>query len=345
MNKDAEAIEQFLAWLSQEPNPVAPSGEVANPFADLEHSGEVNLQPSIDPLDSEVESMTELSEAELSELGAVFTEDTSSLKIGEIPAVQDRFHTIIKRRLRAEIERNPPLFPWETSLWDYESETSVAEAAMPWITQLQALKLPIQLPEDLLLRIFAECRQVVHSSWREGVKLVRAVESLFPGEAQALNHWAGQVLAEPMRSASQTLDPKTLPPTYESANATQQMVLSLLAAQQVLTAMTLEVSADQPRSQRQWLTTVGMLTLEAIYQPETASLKIQGHLPTAGTLAIDTPSGVVSATGSEAALLSVALNQPMLNQTYGLTVVLTDAALTDAEASALDFAVRVADPL
>ncbi|MCU0523367.1 MAG: hypothetical protein MUF72_00920 [Elainella sp. Prado103] len=338
MNKDAEAIDQFLAWLSQEPNPVTPSGKVSNPFRDLEHSGEVNLQPLMDPLDSEVESMTDLSEAELSELGTVFTEDTSSFQIGEIPAVQDRFHAIIKRRLRTEIERNPPLFPWETSLWDYESETSVTEAALPWMTQLQTLKLPVQLPEGLLLQIFAACRQVVHSSWREGIKLVRAVEDLFPGEVQALHHWAGQVLAEPVRSASQTLDPAMLPPTYEAANSTQQMVLSLLAAQQVLVAMTLEVSAEAPRSQRQWLTTVGSLTLEADYQPTKALLTIQGDFPAAGSLAIQTPSGLVTATSSEAATLSVELSQPELGQTYGLVV-----TLTGEESSALEFAVRIAD--
>lgn len=337
MNKDAEAINQFLAWLLQEPTPaVMPSGKLANPFADLEQSGAVNLQPYMDPLDSEVEAM----QAELSESSAVFTEDTSSLKIGEIPAVQDRFHAIIKRRLRAEIERNPPLFPWETSLMDYESESAEMIAdAVPisfWNSQLEALKLPVQLPEELLLRIFDQCRQLVHSSLREGVKLVRAVETLFPDEPQALNHWAGQVLAEPVRGAHQALDPATLPPSYEAANPTQQMVLSLLAAQQVLAAMTLEVSTENPQVQRLWLTTAGPLVLDVTYSAETNGLQIQGQLPTAGRLAIKGSAGVVTATCSTAASLSVELTELTIGQTYPLEV-----TVEGAEPSTLGFAIHL----
>ncbi len=337
MNKDAEAINQFLAWLLQEPTPATtPSGELSNPFADLEQSGAVDLQPYIDPLDSEVEAM----QAELSESGAIFTEDTSSLKIGEIPAVQDRFHAIIKRRLRAEIERNPPLFPWETSLLDYESESpEVIAEAVPvsfWNTQLQALKLPVQLPEELLLRIFDQCRQLVHSSLREGVKLVRAVETLFPNEPQALNHWAGQVLVEPVRSARQALDPETLPPSYDTANPTQQMVLSLLAAQQVFAAMTLEVSGDCPQAQRQWLTAAGPLVLAVAYSAETNCLRIQGQLPTAGRLAVQGPAGTVTATCSTAATLSVELTELTIGQTYPLEV-----TVEGAEPSTLGFAIHL----
>ncbi|NJR51387.1 MAG: hypothetical protein HC780_19205 [Leptolyngbyaceae cyanobacterium CSU_1_3] len=40
-------------------------------------------------------------------------EEDMLLKPGEIPAVQDRFHALLKRRLQFEIEQKPPLFPWE----------------------------------------------------------------------------------------------------------------------------------------------------------------------------------------------------------------------------------------
>lgn len=338
MNKDAEAIDQFLAWLTQEPHPAnGPSGELTNPFMELEESGEVDLRPFVDPLDSEVEAL----QADLSELGAVFIEDNSSLKLGDIPAVQDRFHAIIKRRLRVEIERNPPLFPWETKLWDYETESTEQLSNQPvpsfWSAQLQTLKLPVQLPETLLLQIFAECRQVVHTSWRQGVKLVRAVETLFPEEPQALNRWAGQVLAEPVRSSSQTLAAGDLPLSYEAASPTQQMVLSLLAARQVLESMTLEVSAEFPRAQRQWVTEAGPVALEAVYQPDTQTIQIAGHLPMAGQLTLQGETSRITATCSAAETLKVELSHFVPDQTYPLTVEL------DAEApQQLIFAVHLA---
>lgn len=321
MNKDAEAINQFLAWLLQEPDPATvPSGENSNPVTDREESGIVDLQAYIDPLDSEVEAM----QADSSESSAVFIENLSSLELGELPAVQDRFYSIIKRRLRAEIERNPPLFPWETKLWDYETEQSdwatvEGLSSSLWTAQLQAIKLPIALPEELLLQIFAECRKVVHSSLREGVKLVRVVESFFPNESQALNHWAGQVLAEPARGSSQALASGTLPPSYESANSTQQMVLSLLAARQVLDAMTLEVSMESPSVRRQWMTASGALLLEVEYQPATQRLQVQGQLPTAGHLTLSSETNQATATCSSAETLSVELGTA-LDQTYTLEV-------------------------
>jgi hypothetical protein len=333
MNKDAEAINQFLAWLSQEPDPaIAPSGRFS-PAIEPEESGE-DWQPYIDPLDSEVEAM----QADLSELSTVFTENFSSLELGELPAVQDRFHTIIKRRLRAEIERKPPLFPWETSLWDYESEqpdwlTSEGLPTSLWSAQLQTVKLPVSLPKALLLQIFAECRKVVQTSLREGVKLVRAVESFFPDEAQALNHWAGQVLAEPVRSSSQTLSSSALPQTYESANPTQQMVLSLLAARQVLDAMTLEVSADHPQAQRHWMTTAGELVLEVRYQPETQRLRVEGQLPAEGRLTLNGEMHQTTAACSSAETLTVELGNAIPSQLYSLEVELpgnVDSSLTFA---------------
>jgi hypothetical protein len=321
MNKDAEAINQFLAWL-QEPDPaVKPSGENSNPVVDLEESGAVDLQVhTIDPLDSEVEALQSLP----FESSAVFIEDTSLLELGELPAVQDRFHALIKRRLRAEIEQNPPLFPWETSLWDYESDQSalaVADSAAPlWTTQLQALNLPVPVPQAVLLQIFAECRNVLQSSLREGAKLVRVVESLFPDQSQTLNEMAGLVLAASPSRSGATLSASALPESYEVANPTQQMLFSLLAARQVLAAMTLEVSADCPQAERQWLTAAGTLTLVAEYLPEAASLRVQGQLPCAGQLNLRGATQQASAVCTEAGVLKVELGNVYPEQTCALEV-------------------------
>jgi hypothetical protein len=43
---------------------------------------------------------------------------------GEIPAVQDRFHALLKRRLLIEAQQKPPVFPWEKEAVDYDAESS-----------------------------------------------------------------------------------------------------------------------------------------------------------------------------------------------------------------------------
>ncbi len=314
MNRDAEAINQFLAWLTQLPDPAAtPSGNLSNPFADLELSGSVDSQADRDPLDSEVEAM----QADLPEFD-FYVEDVSSLQLGELPAVQDRFQTIIKRRLRAEIERNPPLFPWESTLLDYEDQPV---ASTCWNAQLQVLKLPVALPEALMLQIFAQCRQLAASSLKQGVKLVQSVESLFPADLANLNYWAGQVLMEPARSSA-TLSTANLPDSYEQANPTQQMVLSLLAAQQMLEAMTLELSPLRPQMQRQWLTTSGELVIQTDCQE--GRLRVQAQMPSAGRLMLSGEASQAAAVCAEAELLTIELScQP--GQTYSLEIALDDA--------------------
>lgn len=37
-----------------------------------------------------------------------------------MPIVEDRLPLLIQKRLEAEIQKHPPLFPWETELDDYE---------------------------------------------------------------------------------------------------------------------------------------------------------------------------------------------------------------------------------
>lgn len=37
-----------------------------------------------------------------------------------MPIVEDRLPLLIQKRLEAEIQKRPPLFPWETEFDDYE---------------------------------------------------------------------------------------------------------------------------------------------------------------------------------------------------------------------------------
>jgi hypothetical protein len=41
-----------------------------------------------------------------------------------MPIVEDRLPLLIQKRLEAEIQKHPPLFPWETELDDYEPTES-----------------------------------------------------------------------------------------------------------------------------------------------------------------------------------------------------------------------------
>ncbi|MBW4695469.1 MAG: hypothetical protein KME27_27285 [Lyngbya sp. HA4199-MV5] len=262
------------------------------------------------------------------------------LKLGEIPAVQDRFHALLKHRLQTEIQRNPPLFPWESEIHDYEAEgvydtvgsaVTVASAtpaaqrvpAQVWLSQLKTLNLPIPLPENLLGQLLERCQEAVQSSLLEGAKLVRSVEDLFPGQAQALNQLAGMVMTSPARSGAASPPPGTnYPPNYESAVPAQQMVLSLLAAREIIAALTLTISSSQPRLERQWLTDLGALSLQADYasEAESSQLRIQATLPCGGSLTLRGEHLQASAQRSTAGNLSVELFDFQPDESHTLEV-------------------------
>jgi hypothetical protein len=46
-----------------------------------------------------------------------------------VPNVEDRLPLLIQKRLNAEIQQHPPLFPWETEIVEYE--TTEAEFGNP----------------------------------------------------------------------------------------------------------------------------------------------------------------------------------------------------------------------
>jgi hypothetical protein len=229
--------------------------------------------------------------------------------------VQDRFHAILKRRLQAEIQRNPPLFPWETEVTDYDYE----QAESSWMTQLRTMNLPLALPEPVLAELLGQCRRVVQLSLLEGAKLVQAVEALFPGHEQDLNSLAGVVLLGASRSAALTQD--DLPESFETASPHQRMVLSMLVAKQLLDTLTVKVSATQPTAERQWMTEAGLLTLETSYQSQgEGGLKVQGRVPCAASLVLRSGEVETQASRLDPGYLSVELLGLQPNQTYPLEV-------------------------
>jgi hypothetical protein len=357
MNRDPEEIQRRILKLLQD---LLPTAALVNPETAKQALGyeatettaldKLNLPMSQDtpsPLSGCTDSNRSLPREQLFELG-------------DVPAVQDRFHALLKHRLQTEIQKNPPLFPWESTVQDYEPDTvhssvevnlgSEVPGAVSknsttdlWNRQLDTFNLPVQVPSLILNRLLKQCQQVVQSSLREGVQLVNAVESLFPGEEQALNYLASLVVASPARSATApiaTAAGANFPASYEAAAPAQQMVLSLLAAREILVALTLTVSASQPIAERQWETEEGPFQLRIAYHSNPTDLRVivRAELPTAGRLTLNGGGFQSAAERRSPGSLGVELYDPEVGQVY-----LLEACLDGYDEAPLVFAIRIAE--
>ena len=354
MNRDPEKIQRRILMLLQDLLPTATlvDAEAANQALGCEATGtspldQSNLlmpQDNPSPVSGYIDSKRSPQREPLFELG-------------DVPAVQDRFHALLKHRLQSEIQKNPPLFPWESTVQDYEATTAydsaeaiISETSAPveasgssiWNRQLNALNLPVQVPGLVLSRLLKQCQQVVQSSLREGVQLVQAVEDLFPGEGQALNYLAGLVVASPARSgatAATATAGANFPQSYEAAAPAQQMVLSLLAAREMIVTLTLAVSASQPTVERQWETDQGTLQLKATYNsdPTDLSLVVRAELPTGGRLSLNGSGFQSVAERRSPGSVGVELCDPEVGSVY-----LLEACL-DGDETPLVFVVRLVE--
>ena len=252
--------------------------------------------------------------------------------LGEMPTMQNRFQAILKRRLQVEIERHPPLFPWETDLSDYEPDSSdvVADSWVPpvrlWMPQLFNVSLPVALPENVLAQLLDACSEAVYSRRQLGAKLVHAVESLFPDHFQSLNQLAGMVLLYPSRSGERL----QFPGTYEDAATEQKMTLALLAAKEIISALTVPISPTQTPVERQWQTAVGVITVQAEYQVQEGvpKLRVTARLPRGGSLTLRTPQASASTQRIYPGFLSVESFDLQPNHTYPLEIRFHDSEQT-----------------
>jgi hypothetical protein len=348
MNTESDAVRRLLAWLQQDPNPIdqAPSG--TNSSNEVGSDSSETMDPSIGESDP-IEADQPINAAD-PPMGTFLNHHILS-ELGDIPAVQTRFQALLKRRLRSEIERNPPLFPWESQIQDYTADdvaeltTAGQSSAQFWGMQLQPGSLPTAIPDQVLNYLFNHCQSLVHTSLRSGERLVKAVEDLFPEDVHVLHQVAGAVLATPLRSGTlaaeiQATDPSRLklPTHYEAANPLQQMALSLLAAQQLLETLTLTVSPSQPHTQRQWLTAVGTLVLTVEYGRSPQSyVRLRGDFPDQGWICLQGDRSVVQAERTNPGELVVELPHAILGATYPLSF------SVGATAQTLHCAVQIAE--
>jgi hypothetical protein len=256
-----------------------------------------------------------------------------SLNSGDIQAVQDRFYALLKHRLQNEIQLNPPLFPWEQSIAEYQDDVLVSDAmAVPgidlrslWLAQLRRLAVPVTLPDAVLVQLLNKCQALATAPLREGAKLVQAVEDLFPGEFRALNQMAGWVMVSPARSGYASLQEKLgsdFAIDYDAAMPTQQMVLSLLAAREIFNALVIPVTAGQPTARYEWATDAGALVLQTQYHivDGNATLRIDGTLPCGSYLELRGAGRRSLAESSTAGQLSVELQDLNADQACVLEV-------------------------
>jgi hypothetical protein len=346
MNRDSEAINSLLAWLFQDPslNENEPSGDVPDIQSGRKSSGISDLHRNtsyrsvaeghpINDSNFSISQMDSHSDASLN--------PSLPSHVGDLPAVQDRFHALLKRRLRAEIAQKPPVFPWESSPTSYgsESEDLVAAESVPmkgWVQQIQK-KLPVPMSEELVAGLLQRCQDMAHSSLQRGAQLVKAVESLFPEEPQTLNHLAGLVLTSPARSGE--LQTATNFPThYDAATPVQKMALSLLAAQAIMENLTLFVSKTTQTAVRHVPTDDGSIAITTRFDPFVKALKVEVQLPCGGHLELSGAEGSSVARRDQAGAATVELFDVAGDRPYFL-----DIQLSSSESVSLKFAIQLDD--
>ena len=292
------------------------SEDIQKTFLDLIRPWDAELKGSL--------SATQPLESDSSESASIALEirEKFTPNSGDIPAVQERFEALLKTRLSLEIEQNLPLFPWEDDVMDYQSDwadnpvatnlSGLGKSGSLWLAQLRRLATPVALPEAMLASLLVACESIVQTSLREGVKVVKVAESFFPENFLQLNELAGIVMMSPARNGYASLQSRLgeleVPTTYEAASPTQQMVLSLLAAREMIAALTMTAKAGVGSS-HQWITEIGALTLQLDYRVngDDAVLHIQGQLPCGGSLSLANGPSLSMAQRPEAGMLSVGL--------------------------------------
>jgi len=261
------------------------------------------------------------------------SQTAQSFNFGEIHAVQERFQALLKQRLLSEYENNPPLFPWESEVSEYPAEVAdcaSANAVAPlWNKHIGTLRVPGLLPNDLVNSLFERCQDIVRSPLKQGIRLVSAVENFFPDRTDLLEPIANMVLVPAYRSGKGTQD-KVIQELagelggYEAAMPEQQVALSMLAAQEILSALTFDVSATKPTDARSWVTAVGMLELTVAYTD--GELSIHTVLPIGGQVRLHSGDVEKSAVRSSAGALDLAWGTPDGSVAYVLEVSLQNEA-------------------
>ncbi len=365
MNNDSDNIRNLLLWLLQDCDPTfsPPSGNGSTSEAELETlvpkaslfevgSDATSVKPARPGSERAVSWPSTYSRAVLSEAPGhkplvasrdAFSQTAQSFNFGEIHAVQERFQYLLKQRLRLEYENKPPLFPWESEISEYPAEVTdciPVESSPLWSAHMGTLGVPGLLPERLLNTLFERCQAMARSPMKQGIRLVRAVEDLFPEQADLLEPIANLVLVPAYRSdrsaqAAVIQELTQVAGGYDSALPEQQIALSMLAVQEILGALTFAITLDQPQQTRNWVTARGVLTLCVAYAA--GQLTVVATLPDGGQLRLWDGDIDKRAMRSAPGALDIVWANPALGKTYVLEVSL------QGEDTPLNLTIQLAD--
>ena len=319
-NKQVETFEKnFFDWLLSKPSSteISTVGGSRKSMDNMEAKIRVEEEwEELDPLDSE-------------EVDFPYYNESPPMTLGELPTVYNRFESLLQKRLKAKIEAKPPLFPWEEPGYDTDYPDVEAQDWVPsirlWASQMKNIRwrnLSIPLTESVFAQLLKSCQEIVQSNLLPGKRLVEAVDNLFPGQSQSLNNLAGLVLVGQSRDG-ELISPQVT--TYNTATPRQQMLLSLLAAKEILSSLTLTCHLNQSVVRRQWETAVGWINIEAEYSiaedRSSACLRIKGQLPAAASLKLQGgESCQTTAQRSDPGTLWVELFDPQPDQKYELII-------------------------
>ncbi|MBE9080123.1 hypothetical protein IQ241_22990 [Romeria aff. gracilis LEGE 07310] len=242
--------------------------------------------------------------------------------------MQARFQALLRQKFRQEYKNRLPLFSWETEMKEYPEQLPAASALVHepvWTAQISRFRTASLLPDALLASLLERCQTLSQTPLKQGIRLVRAVEGLFPEQASLLEPIAKMALVPAYRSEVGVQDAaiqKLIDGVggYAAATREQQIALSMLAAQEMMAALTLSVSAQRPRLEREWLTTLGLLQLVAIDKAQAKQLHIQANLPAGGRLRLWDDTVEQQALRSQPGCLDLVWTNPQPDQPYALEV-------------------------
>jgi hypothetical protein len=305
--------DRFFDWLlgTEEPNP------------------SVNPDRSIDPESIPLPSAN----PEIADPAAAPSATSDLPPVGDIPTVQTRFNALIERRLRIEIEKNLPLFPWETSILDYETEMARDETVqLSWLRRLQQIELPIRLPDHTLTSIFLRCQALARQPLQEGLQIVRAIEHLFPNSDRWLHELTGTFLHEATVRDASSLKERVIdlarntssrsPRSFDDASAPQQAFLSMLAAREILQELRFDLTPQTPRLERRWKLDEGDLVImvEAVQCDSEMTIHVSCKVPAACSVRFFDEHNAAIATCDDCSELHLSLQNITIDQLYTLEI-------------------------
>ncbi|WP_071517723.1 hypothetical protein [Geitlerinema sp. PCC 9228] len=249
------------------------------------------------------------------------------MKLGDMSAVKNRFHQLLKSKFKNELSENLPLFPWETQVLDYPDQLETETVPNFWAN----FHFPVLLPQSVFEELRHQCTAAILSEYRRGAKLVATLKSLFPDCSESLNDLVGRllVLESGLRDGegSEAIAPRQLAQqlgvegiVYEEATQSQQILLSLLAAREMVDTLMVRLSTQHTHQQRHWQTPAGSITIDVTYQAQIGAVRVQAYLPSGGRLQLQGESEQVEASRSHPGTVSGELLDCQPHQIYSLQV-------------------------